>query len=33
MIDDSEKTLNVIDKTKLDWDKHTKEQRLEKELD
>ena len=33
LIDNSDRTLNVIDKTKLDWDKHTKDAKLEKELD
>ena len=33
LIDNADKTLNVIDKTKIDWDKHTKDAKLEKELD
>ena len=33
MIDNSDRTLNVIEKTKIDWDNHTKEANIEKELD
>ena len=33
MIDNKDKNINALTKTKIDWDKHTKEQKLEDELE
>ena len=33
IIDNQDKTINTIEKSKLDWDKYTKEKKLEKELE
>lgn len=33
MIDNKDKNINALEKTKIDWDKHTKEQKLEDELE
>ena len=33
MIDNKDKNINALQKTKIDWDKHTKEQKMEAELD
>ena len=33
MIDNKDKNINALQKTKIDWDKHTKEQKLEDELE
>ena len=33
MIDGKEKNINAFTKTKLDWEKHTKEQKMEDELE
>ena len=33
MIDNQDKNINALQKTKIDWEKHTKEQKLEDELE
>ena len=33
MIDNKDKNINALQKTKIDWDKHTKDQKLEGELE
>jgi len=33
MIDGKDKNVNVFEKTKIDWDKHTKDEKLEDELE
>jgi len=33
MIDNKDKNINALQKTKIDWDKHTKDQKLESELE
>jgi len=33
MIDNKDKNINALQKTKIDWDKHTKDQKMEAELE
>ena len=33
MIDSKDKNINALQKTKIDWEKHTKEQNIEAELE
>ena len=33
IIDGKDKNVNVFEKTKIDWDKHTKDEKLEDELE
>ena len=33
LIDNKDKNINTIEKTKIDWDKHTKEEKLDEDLE